>query len=123
MAERDQLRLGDSCGSCRAGTGIEQAQLAEHLTWPQDRQEVLAPVDTGQSELDLALTDHVEPVTAVALTKEDVATLETRCCHRLHQGVRGVVIQCGEEGCLSYDINVHDAQSARAGMGGRDPPP
>jgi hypothetical protein len=114
MAERDQLRLGDGSGGRGAGTGVEQAQLAEHLTWAQDGQEVLAAVDTGQPELDLALTDDVEPITAVALSKKDVSTFETRRRHRAHEGACGVVIQCGEEGALSHDINVHTGQSVRA---------
>jgi hypothetical protein len=78
VAESDELCLGDGRGSRGARTGVEEAQLAEHLTRAQDRQEVLSAVDAGEPELDLALADHVEPIALVALAKENVAPLEMR---------------------------------------------
>ncbi len=116
-----ELRLGDGSGSRGAGTGVEQAQLTEHLARAQDGQEVLAAVDAGEPELDLALSDHVEPITAVTLAKEDVATFKTRRRHRLHQGFGGARHPVRRRGVLVYDINVHGAQSARACVLGSGP--
>jgi len=114
VAECDELGLGDGSGGRGAGTGVEEAELAKHLARAQDGQEVLAAVDAGTPELDLALADHVEPIPTVAFAKEDVAALEVRSCHRLHQGPGGLVVQGSEERGSSYDVDVHGAQSARA---------
>jgi len=114
VAECDELCLGDGSGGRSAGTGVEEAELAEHLAGTQDGQEVLAAVGAGEPELDLAFADHVEPISPVTLVKEDVAALEMRRRHRLHQGSSGLVVQGGEERGSSYGVDVHGGQSARA---------
>jgi len=104
VAEAEQLGLGDRGGGHRARTGVEQAELAEHLTGTEDREKVLAAVDAGAAELDLALADDVEPVTLVALVEQDVAALEVRGGHGVDQGGRSLVVQGCEQGRSSHDV-------------------
>jgi len=104
VAEPDQLGLGHGGGGRGARPRIEQAELAEHLAGAEDGEQVLAAVDAGAAELDLALADDVEPVTLVALVEQDVAALEVRGGHGVDQGGRSLVVQGCEQGRSSHDV-------------------
>src|SRR5262249_3895346 len=90
----------------RARSGVEQAELAEHLTRPEDRQEVLPAVRARPAELDLALADHVQRLAGVALGEELVAPLQVGAVHRGAQGGRGLLVQPREGGARPHDGRV-----------------
>ena len=101
MAEPDQLGLGHGGGGRGARPRVEQAELAEHLARAEDGEQVLAAVDAGAAELDLALADDVQPVALVALVRTGRRRARgARADHRVRQGGRSLVVQGCEQRAL-----------------------
>ena len=78
VAQALHRAVGDGGDRRGARAGVEQGQLAEHLTRAEDRQQVLAAVGRRAPELDLAVGDDVEPVALVALVEQHVAAADLR---------------------------------------------
>jgi hypothetical protein len=112
VADAHELGLGDGGRGHGARARVEEAQLAEHLAGAEDRHEVLAAVAAAAPELDLALADHVEPVTLVALVEQDVTALQTALGHRAHQRARSLVVEGGEQRGFPHHVLVHGRQCA-----------
>jgi hypothetical protein len=72
----DRAHLGHRGRSGRVRAGVEDRQLAEHLRWAQDPEQVLAAVGGRAPELHLARLDDVEPVTGLAFGENLVAAGE-----------------------------------------------
>ena len=70
VAQSDQRGVRDGGGGRVPWTGVEQGQLAEHLTRAQDGEKVLAAVTGRAPQFHLAIDDHVQPVARVALVEE-----------------------------------------------------
>src|SRR5262245_49767476 len=111
VAQAHQGAGRDRGGRRRSRTGIEQGQLAEHLSRSQDGQQVLAAVGGGPAELDLAVGDDVEAIPGVAFVEEHVAASDSGLRHRGSQRSGGIVIERREERCLTEHVVVHGSSS------------
>jgi len=83
---------GDRGRGGGAGTGVEERELAEHLTGAEDRQQVLATVAGGAASFTLPVGDDVELVAGIALAEQHLAAAEVDLGHRAAQRVRGLVV-------------------------------
>ena len=97
VTQPEQRAVGEGRRGGGASARVEQRQLAEHLAGRHDGQQVLATVDRGDAELDLAVEHDVEPVARLALGEDDVAFVVGALRHRRAQGGRGVVVESGEQ--------------------------
>jgi hypothetical protein len=110
-AHADEHGVGDRRPRGVARPGVEERQLAEHLARPQDGEQVLAAVSRRPAELDLALDDDVEPVAGVALVEHGLTARNLDPGHHRLQGLRGLVVESGEQRCLAHDLVVHRSSS------------
>ena len=85
--------VGDSRGRGRARARIEERQLAEDLTRSEYGEQRLAPIGGGLTELDLAVQDHVHPVTGLALGEDHAAAGHALLRHRGAQGCSGLGVE------------------------------
>jgi hypothetical protein len=112
VRERGERAVGDRGDRRGARAGVEQGELAEHLAGAQDRQQVLAAVGGGPTQLHLAVDDDVELVALVALTEQDLAAAQLGLGHRSAQGGRGLVVEGTEQRCLTQHVVIHELSSS-----------
>ena len=123
VLQREQVRGGHGRGGGRARARVEQGQLTDDLAGAQDREEVLAAVGRGVTELDLAGQQDVQAVAAVALVEERLATAQGRLRHHGAQLLLLLRAHALEERDLGDDAFVHEGppECGRWGLSGPSP--
>ena len=97
VRQHGQRRVGHRTGARRARYGIEQRKLAEHLTWPDHAEQILAPVTCGTGQLHLALEHDVQTVAAVTLVEQSFAAMQLDLAHSLPKFARAVFVERFEQ--------------------------
>ena len=98
VGERGEPRVGDGDRARCARPGVEEGQLAEHLTRPEHAEQVLPAVRRGAGQLDLALEHHIQPVSGIAFVEEPVAPGKLDVGQHGPQRLRALFIKCLEQG-------------------------
>jgi hypothetical protein len=122
VGQRRERGVGDRRDRGRTRTRVEEGELAEHLPGAHDRQQVLAAVRRGASQLDLAVEHDVEPVAGVALVEQDIAAAQLDLGQRVAQGGGCFVVEAAEQRGLTQHVDVHGGSlrvlAPRAGRAG-----
>jgi hypothetical protein len=118
VTQPDDDAVGERGRGGGAGAGVEERELAEHLTRALDAQQVLASVDRGDAELHLAVDDDVEAVAGLALDEDRGALVVGLLDHRGPQSDRGLVVECREQRSVPENV-VHSSSSCAVPRAGR----
>lgn len=107
VAQPNELRFGNGGRRGVAGAGVEQAEFAKHLARTENRHQVLSSVRARAPKFNFAGLDDVEPITLLALSKQDLASIEMGARHGGLQRGHLFLDEGSEQGGISHGVVLH----------------